>query len=417
MFPARRLMMASTVGDPPTVDVPSDVQDSTTTSITLTGTNFVSGNTTVTVDGTSATSVSVSSSTSLTCTVPSKTRGSYTLVLTTPYGSASTTIYYYAPPTITSITPNPAPRNPGQTFAISGTNFTARSGYNTEVFFYAGGSATSVTVNSSTSITATGPTLAGTDYVIVWNGDAWSNSYLLTVTAAVPTYSSISPTSGVNSTVVTITGTGFVNVQGGGTTVTIGGVSATEVIATSTTTLTCVVPTISTTGSKNVVITTNGGSVTGTGAFNYTGSTATKLTGVTYLNSSIYSPNNAPTYTYMNDGNANGSSNDNQTGTNSALNQWIRADCGANKFITRIIIGYDYLSNLVGGWGVRYTEGLSVQGSTDGSNWTSITTTPTYSSTGSTNGLVSIRIGGTWRYVRLTKSDYICTLEFQVWGY
>jgi hypothetical protein len=57
------------------------------------------------------------------------------------------------------------------------------------------------------------------------------------------------------------------------------------------------------------------------------------------------------------------------------------------------------------------------QGSNDNTNWTTITTTPTYSSTGSTNGLVTIQIGGSWRYIRLyNASGYVMTLEFQVWG-
>jgi hypothetical protein len=145
-----------------------------------------------------------------------------------------------------------------------------------------------------------------------------------------------------------------------------------------------------------------------------------QLTGVTYTVSSTLSGNSPPTYQFMNDNNANGASNGNQWGSDNLLNpEFIRADVGSTKTLTQIIIGYDYLNNLPGGWGVSYTAGLTVGVSTDGTNYTTITTTPTYASTGSTNGLVTISLGSvSARYVRLSKpSAYICTLEFQVWGY
>lgn len=141
----------------------------------------------------------------------------------------------------------------------------------------------------------------------------------------------------------------------------------------------------------------------------------TLLAGVTYAQSNVYTSNTAADYTGMNNGSANGSSST-QTGMNPGSN-YITANCGSLKYISKITIGYDYLSNLAGGWGVTYTEGLTVEASTDNSSWTSITTTPTYASTGSTDGLVDITIGGNYQYVRLSKaSGYMCILEFQVWG-
>ncbi len=140
------------------------------------------------------------------------------------------------------------------------------------------------------------------------------------------------------------------------------------------------------------------------------------LTGVTYSQSNVYFSNNAATYQYMNNGNADGSANNNQTGM-SGVGGYIRADCGSTKYIDRIVLGYDYLDNLPGGWGVTYTENQSVQASTNGSTWTTITTTPTYESTGSDDGLVSIVINGNWRYIQIVDTQgYLCTLEFEVWG-
>lgn len=144
-----------------------------------------------------------------------------------------------------------------------------------------------------------------------------------------------------------------------------------------------------------------------------------QFTGVAYTASSTYFECNPPTYQYMNDNNANGSTNNNQWGSDdNGGPDYIEADLGSTKTITKIVIGYDYLTNLPTGWGVEYTEGKTIQTSTDGINWTSRGTTPTYSSTGSTNGLVSITISSVAaRYVRLTSADFLATLEFQVWGY
>lgn len=145
---------------------------------------------------------------------------------------------------------------------------------------------------------------------------------------------------------------------------------------------------------------------------------STKLTGVTYSQSSVFSGTNAAEYTYMNDNNANGGSNNAEAGTNSEVNSFIKADCGSIKYIDRVIIGYDYNTNLPGGWGPSYLNGLYLQTSTDNSTWTTVTTTPAYASTGSVNGLAAINVGTSARYIRLyNPSGYTMTLEFQVWGY
>ena len=95
----------------------------------------------------------------------------------------------------------------------------------------------------------------------------------------------------------------------------------------------------------------------------------------------------------------------------------MKADAGSVRYIDYIIIGYDYLDNLTGNWGVVYTEGHTVQVSDDDTSWTTVTTTPTYASTGSTNGLVRIKIGRNCRYVRLfNASTYVAVLEFSLWG-
>lgn len=146
-----------------------------------------------------------------------------------------------------------------------------------------------------------------------------------------------------------------------------------------------------------------------------------KLTGVTYTQSSVYSSNLAADYEYMNNDDARGATSfsANQTGTNSQSQANVRADCGSVKYISKIVIGYDYQNTLPGGWGPSYTNSLTVQMSVDAATWTTLpTTTPSYDQTGSTNGLVDIYINGNWRYVRIMNPNgYVCLLEFQVWGY
>lgn len=143
---------------------------------------------------------------------------------------------------------------------------------------------------------------------------------------------------------------------------------------------------------------------------------AVQLTGIVYSQSSVYSSNSAANYTGMNNNSANGSIL-NQTGTNTENGAFVKADCGTTKFIKHIIIGYDYLNNLPGGWGVSYAENVPIQGSLDNVTWTALGNTPTYSSTGSTNGLVTVNINQSFRYIRLTKNGYLALLEFQVWGF
>lgn len=148
---------------------------------------------------------------------------------------------------------------------------------------------------------------------------------------------------------------------------------------------------------------------------------ATQLTGVTYTVSSTYTSNSAPTYQYMNDNNANGSTNGGQWGSNGGSLEFIKADLGSSKTITKIVIGYDYLVNLPGGWGPQYAGDKDIETSTDDSTWVSQGKTPLYASTGSTNGLVNITISNvTARYIRIRNSgagSYLAFLEFQVWGY
>lgn len=142
--------------------------------------------------------------------------------------------------------------------------------------------------------------------------------------------------------------------------------------------------------------------------------TLQKLTNTVYAQNTKSSYNSFATYQYMNDDSASGASG--QTAT-AGSGGYVRADCGSSRSVGYIVIGYDYLKNLPGGWGKSYTEGVTIQGSQDASTWTTLGTTPTYASTGSTNGLVTIPIWNTYRYIQLINtSSYFALTEFQVWA-
>src|SRR5262249_33079805 len=124
------------------------------TSITITGTGFVSG-AAVTLGGLAATNVTVVSATSITAKTPAHAAGAVKGVVTNtdtqnatlPSGSTSN-----AAPTVTSISPTSGPTAGGTAVTLSGSGFL--SGATVTI---GGTAATGVNVASSISITATTP--------------------------------------------------------------------------------------------------------------------------------------------------------------------------------------------------------------------------------------------------------------------
>ena len=124
------------------------------TSVTITGTNFVTG-ATVTFGSNAATNVVVLSSTQLTATTPTGTAGGVTVTVTNPGvagGSLTNAYSYVVVPTVTSISPNSGPMAGGTSVTIAGTNFAAGA-----TVTFGGNAATNVVVVSGTQITATTP--------------------------------------------------------------------------------------------------------------------------------------------------------------------------------------------------------------------------------------------------------------------
>ena len=142
------------------------------TSVTITGTGFLSG-ATVSLGGTAATNVNVASSTSITATTAAHAAGVVSVVVTNSDGQSSTlsNAFTYNPaPTVTSINPSDGPTGGGTGLTITGTNFVPGA-----TVSFGGTPAAAVTVAGSTSIAVAAPGhAAGTVDVVVTNPDGQS---------------------------------------------------------------------------------------------------------------------------------------------------------------------------------------------------------------------------------------------------
>ncbi len=103
---------------------------------------------------------------------------------------------------------------------------------------------------------------------------------------------------------------------------------------------------------------------------------------------------------------------------NNAFPQWVQVDLGSSQSASRIVL------ELPTGWGAR-NETLSIQGSTDGTNFTTLVGSATYTFTpgGTTNNMVTITFTATTdRYFRVNVTANTGwpagqISEFQVWNF
>ena len=259
---------------PPTITsiTPNTGSTAGGTSVTVTGTSFASG-TTLTIGGVAATSVSITNSTTLTANTPAYVSGSLTKDVVVDNGAGSATLtngftYTAVAPTLTSINPTSGTTAGSTSFTLSGSGFVPGT-----TVTIGGVAATSISITNSTTLTGNTPAYASGSLakdVVVNNGAGTATlSNGFTYTASAPTVSSITPSTGstAGGTSVTISGTQFVP----GTTVTIGGVAATSVSVTNSTTLTATTPAyVSGSLTTDVVVNNGTGSATLTGGFTYT---------------------------------------------------------------------------------------------------------------------------------------------------
>ncbi|WP_147458858.1 IPT/TIG domain-containing protein [Micromonospora sp. BL4] len=200
---------------PPTAAtiVPDEGPQSGGHTVTITGTGFVPGGTTVTFDGAPATNVVVApNGTSLTAVTPPGAVGPASVAVTTPGGTAAPLAYTYladgSDAVITNLTPTTGPTSGGTTVTITGTGFTGA----TQVTFD-GVPGTNFTVNpAGTTITVvTPPNTAGpaTVELVFPAGEVTAPTF--TYEAVPPALDTLSPGQGrtAGGTTVTVGGSGF----------------------------------------------------------------------------------------------------------------------------------------------------------------------------------------------------------------
>jgi hypothetical protein len=252
------------------------------TSVTVNGSNFTSASA-VYFGGIAATSFTVNSSSKITATAPAEAAGTVDVKVVTPSGTSGIvsadhfTFNAASAPTVTSLGTTSGSTAGGTSVTITGTNFTGA----TNVYFN-GVPASSFTVSSSTSITATSPAqAAGVIDVTVstYAGtSALSSGDRFTYTAAsAPAITSLGTSTGTTAggTSVTITGTNFT----GATAVYFGSVAAASFIVNSSTSITATSPPQAT-GTVDITVTTYTGTsaVSSSDHFTYTAASAPTVT-------------------------------------------------------------------------------------------------------------------------------------------
>src|SRR6185503_16916024 len=171
--------------------------------VTITGTDFVAGQTTVQVSGAgvAVSAVNVTGPTSLTATftiAANAATGARNVTVTTPNGTSNAvTFTVTAAPTITQVQPNSGDVGNAVNVTITGTDFVA--GQTTVQVSGAGVTVSAVNVTGPTALTATFTIAAnaatGARNVTVTTPNGTSNAVTFTVTAA-PTIAQVQPNTG-----------------------------------------------------------------------------------------------------------------------------------------------------------------------------------------------------------------------------
>jgi hypothetical protein len=182
-------------------------------------------------------------------------------------------VFTAAAPMVTSVSPTSGPTGGGTSVTITGTNFLGAGAAQ-----FGSANATSFTVNSSTSITATAPAGSGTVDITVTTsaGTSATSAADQFSYGAAPTVTAVAPNSGsfAGGTGVTITGTNFT----GATAVSFGGNAAISFNVVSATSITATSPAGS--GTVDVTVATPGGTSATGAADGFTYITAPAVTAI-----------------------------------------------------------------------------------------------------------------------------------------
>jgi plastocyanin len=240
------------------------------TAVTISGSNFGSG-ATVKFGTNAATNVNVVSSTSITATTPAHNEGAVDVTVTNSDGqiAIATQGFTYVGLKITSVSPNSGSTSGGTNVTIAGSAF--QSGATVK---FGARSATNVNVVDSSTIIATSPLGPANEQlqvdVVVTNPDGTSATLHPGFTYSVPPLqiTSISPNTLLpgGGTVVTITGAGFTTALN--SSVTFGGVPATNVTILDPVTLQATAPAHAL-GTVDVAVTMGGLNAVKTGGATY----------------------------------------------------------------------------------------------------------------------------------------------------
>ncbi|MCA2960839.1 MAG: IPT/TIG domain-containing protein, partial [Silvanigrellales bacterium] len=257
-------------GPAPTISAifPTNGRLAGATSITVSGTGFVTG-ATVSIGGLPCTSVVVGSATSLTCTTAANSAAGAAIVAITNADGQSfylpSGFTYNALPGISSVSPARSPLAGGLRITLSGSGFLPGA-----TVTVGGAGCTSVAVNTPSSLQCTTPAGGtGTADVVLTNLDTQSATLSQGYRYdAAPTLASLSPTSGPSNggTTLTVNGTGFQV----GATVLVDGALCTQTDVLSSTRILCLTPVSPTgLGAKNLTVTNPDAQISGTSAFTY----------------------------------------------------------------------------------------------------------------------------------------------------
>lgn len=236
--------LSFTLLTPPLITAITPVSAAIGSNITLVGAFFdpVAGNNTVLINGVPATVVSVLGTQQLVVTVPQGATSGTIQVTNTTTGlstTSTTSLTVFPQPTLTSVSPAAAAVNTNIT--VTGTNLTGGT-------VTIGGVAATVVSNTGTTMVVTVPSSATAGPVVVTtSGGTASRPFTVNFP---PVITSVSPASAPVGTNLTLTGTNF-NTTASGNTVTIGGVAAT-VVSASTSQLVVTIPAGATSGTIQV---------------------------------------------------------------------------------------------------------------------------------------------------------------------
>jgi hypothetical protein len=274
------------VSNPPTVTSISPTSGPVTggTVVTITGSGFTDAEAVDFGPANPATTFSIVNDLTILATAPVGQLGTFDVQVSNPNGNSPTTsadqFTYTTPPvpSVTAVSPASGASTGGTVVTITGTGFSGAS----TVDFGSGDPSASYTVTSSTSITATTPpgSIGTVDTTVITAGgtSATSPADQFSYTAPPPpTVTGVSPASGPNGTLVTISGTNLM----GATAVNFGsGSPATTLTVGNATTIYATAP--PGTGTVNVTVSTPGGSsaTSAVDQFTYTIPPAPSVTGV-----------------------------------------------------------------------------------------------------------------------------------------